>query len=63
MDSNIYLKLPITKDVLDTIHIYAYEKPKLGINNQEYLDNILNNGKDITNILIRKKVCLNGINH
>ena len=39
---------PITKEIINTIHIYEYLPPKLGSNQQEFINNILNNGTDIT---------------
>ena len=54
IEFNKSLNLPMTKDIIDTIHIYEYQSPKIGSTNQEFLDNIFNNAKDITKKLIKK---------
>ena len=45
---NKSMGLPINNKIIDTIHIYEYTPPKLGSSNQEFIDNILNHGKEIT---------------
>lgn len=39
----------INQDVISHLHIYEYEKPDYNINFNEFIDNILCNGKDVTN--------------
>ena len=53
IEFNKSLGLPMTKDIIDTIHVYDYNMPKLGCTNQGYLDSIFDNATDITNIVIR----------
>ena len=45
---NKSIGLPVDDKIINTIHIYEYLPPKLGSNNQEFLDNIFDNGIDIT---------------
>ena len=40
--------LPMNDEIINTIHIYEYQPPKLESSNQEFLDNIFNNSIDIT---------------
>ena len=47
IEFNRSLGLPMTKDIIDTIHIYEYKMPKIGVNNQEYLDDIFETAKNI----------------
>lgn len=39
--------LKINKEIIDKIHIFEYNKPKNNLNFNEFIDNILDNGKDI----------------
>lgn len=52
---NQSIGLPITDDIINTIRIYEYTPPKIGCSNQEYLDNISDNGCDITSLIKRYK--------
>ena len=35
------------KLIINTIHVYEYDAPKKGCSNQEFLDNVFDNGKEI----------------
>ncbi len=52
---NKSIKLPINDEIINTIHIYEYLPPKQGSSNQEFLNNIFNNGKDITSLINNHK--------
>ena len=47
IEFNRSLGLPINDDIINTIHVYEYEAPKYGCSNQEFLDNVFDNGKEI----------------
>ena len=53
IEFNKSLGLPMSKDIIDTIHVYDYNMPKLGCTNQGYLDSIFDNATDITDIVIK----------
>ncbi len=56
IEFNQKIGLPINKEIIDTIHIYEYQPPKIGSNNQEFLNNIFSeNSKDITEFINTKR--------
>lgn len=55
IEYNKNLGYPIDDDIIDLIRVYEFVSPKVGCNNQGYLDNVFsNNSKDLTPIVMRK---------
>ena len=55
IEYNKNINLPITKEIINTIHIYEYTPPIINSSNQEFLDNIFEKGIDITSSINKKE--------
>lgn len=47
--------IDVTNEDIKQIGIFEYEKPKYGISMTEFIDYVINNGKDITNRIIKRE--------
>ncbi len=46
LKSNNRIK-PLTKDVIESLHVYEYEKPEVGLDMYEFTDFVLDEGREI----------------
>lgn len=52
---NQSIGFPINDETIKTIYIYEYTPPRIGCSNQEFLDNIFDNGCDVTPLITNNK--------